>query len=103
MLVSPAARDLLGSFRVADTVSAPPEAVVDIITSRCSMCHTSQPVWPGIQVAPKGVILNTGESIRREAGAIRLEAVLTQAMPPNNITRMTEEERRSVANWLVQQ
>jgi uncharacterized membrane protein len=28
--------------------------------------------------------------------------VLTHAMPPNNITEMTLDERRTVANWLAQ-
>jgi uncharacterized membrane protein len=48
------------------------------------------------------VRLDTPEEIARHAGAIRIQAVLTHAMPPNNITEMTLEERKSIANWLAQ-
>jgi uncharacterized membrane protein len=30
-----------------------------------------------------------------------VQSVLTHAMPPNNITEMTIEERRAVAAWLA--
>jgi uncharacterized membrane protein len=33
-------------------------------------------------------------------GEIRVQAVLTQAMPPNNVTQMTANERRVLAAWL---
>ena len=52
------------------------------------------------RAAPKGVRLDTPAAIARNAEAIRLQAVLTRAMPPNNITGMTAEERRDVAAWL---
>lgn len=102
---SPLARDYLDLRRIlpaktASALSAPPAPVVDIIVSRCSMCHAAEPAWDGIHVAPKGVILDSEETIRRQAEAIRLHAVLTHAMPPNNITEMPVEERRAVAAWL---
>jgi uncharacterized membrane protein len=101
MVASPRGRELFSSLRVAQAISAPPEAVVDVVASRCSMCHASQPVWPGIEIAPRGVILDSAESIRREAEAIRIQTVLTHAMPPNNITQMSSEERQVVADWLL--
>ena len=64
------------------------------------MCHAAEPVWAGIAAAPKGVRLDTPEEIARHAEAIRIQAVLTHAMPPNNITEMTADERRDVAAWL---
>ncbi|QFU16135.1 urate hydroxylase PuuD [Microvirga thermotolerans] len=76
------------------------EAVL-AIQSRCSMCHAAEPVWDGIAVAPKGIRLDTPESIARHAELIRVQAVLTHAMPPNNITEMTLDERRAVAAWLA--
>ena len=72
------------------------------IQSRCSMCHAREPLWPGIAIAPKGVRLDTPEDIARHADAIRIQSVLTHAMPPNNLTEMTLEERRAVAAWLAQ-
>ncbi len=76
------------------------EAVL-AVQSRCSMCHAAEPVWDGIPIAPKGVRLDTPEEIARHAEAIRVQAVLTHAMPPNNITEMSLEERRAVAAWLA--
>ena len=77
-----------------------PQPVVDIVFSRCSMCHAPEPVWEGIHIAPKGVMLDTPERIAREASAIRIQAVMTHAMPPNNLTDMPVDERRVLAEWL---
>ena len=77
----------------------PPPKVVEIVTSRCSMCHAAEPVWDGVQIAPKAVQLDTPAKIAREADAIQLQAVLSRAMPPNNITGMTPEERVALADW----
>jgi uncharacterized membrane protein len=76
------------------------DAALLAIQSRCSMCHAPAPLWPGITAAPKGVRLDTPEAVRRHGEAIRLQSVLTRAMPPNNLTGMTLEERRAVAAWL---
>ena len=69
--------------------------------SRCSMCHAAEPLWAGIAVPPKGVRLDTPEMIRKHAGEIRLQAALTHAMPPGNITELSEEERRILAAWIA--
>ena len=71
-----------------------------IVLSRCSMCHSQEPLWEGMAVAPKGVILETQEQIRRHATPIALQAVYTHAMPPGNITEMEEEERQLLAVWI---
>jgi len=76
------------------------ENAVLAIQSRCSMCHMNEPAWAGIAAPPKGVRLDTPEEIARHAEAIRVQSVMTHAMPPNNITEMTLEERRAVADWL---
>jgi uncharacterized membrane protein len=98
-----------GNANLADaSVDAAPAAVtasfdeaVLAIQSRCSMCHAAEPVWEGIPIAPKGVRLDTPEEIARHAELIRIQSVLTHAMPPNNITEMTLEERKAVATWLA--
>ena len=103
---SPLGRERLGlsaaaaPVEVAATPSAPAEAV-EIVVSRCSMCHAAEPVWAGIAIAPKGVMLDTPERIARQAEAIRYHAVLTANMPPNNITGLEPEERRTLAEWLA--
>jgi len=79
-----------------------PQDVSDIILSRCSMCHTQAPVWEGLASAPKGVLLDSDGEIARHRDMIRVQAVMTDAMPPNNITEMTREERGQLALWLAQ-
>jgi uncharacterized membrane protein len=50
--------------------------------------------------APKGVLLDTPEHIARFAPAIRRQAILAHAMPPNNFSQMTDDERETLARWL---
>ena len=63
------------------------------------MCHASLPVWDGVAIAPKGVKLDTPELIQRWRGEVRIQAALTRAMPPNNLTEMTDEERAVLRAW----
>ncbi len=81
---------------------ADPAAVEEIVLSRCSMCHAAEPVWEGIALPPKNVVLETPEEIRLQARAIDLQVVRTHAMPPGNITEISEEERRALAAWIAE-
>ncbi len=84
-------------------LSSPPNfaAVETIMLTRCSMCHSNEPVWAGIGIAPKGVMLDTTQRILDHAGQIDINAVRSSAMPPGNITEMTGDERRALAAWLA--
>jgi uncharacterized membrane protein len=74
-----------------------------IVTAHCSMCHAKEPGWPGVNVAPKGVLLETPDEIRAHARQIGLQAVWSHAMPPGgNITEISDEERATLALWLDQ-
>jgi uncharacterized membrane protein len=73
--------------------------VTDIVVSRCSMCHGDNPAWPGLAIAPKGVLLDTPERIERWREQVRMQAGLTRAMPPNNLTEMTDDERSQIRLW----
>jgi uncharacterized membrane protein len=76
--------------------------VREIVSARCSMCHAKEPVWSGIGMAPKGVMLDTPEMIRLHAEEIGFQAVYTRAMPPGgNITDITDEERQTIGAWLA--
>ncbi|MDX7953640.1 urate hydroxylase PuuD [Lichenihabitans sp. Uapishka_5] len=86
-------------LRLADAL--PPPAVVEVISTRCAMCHAAQPAFEGLQIAPKNVHLDTPAAIARQADAIRVQAVLSHAMPPNNLSEMTPEERSVLAAWLL--
>lgn len=82
--------------------SPPTFAVVeDIVISRCSMCHARQPVWTGLSDPPKGIRLDTPESIRAHARLIDVFAVRSHGMPPGNVTEMTDEERQAIAAWIA--
>jgi uncharacterized membrane protein len=100
---SPLGRERLGLAPLPDRQVAglpkAPQEVTDVIIGRCAMCHAPEPVWQGIAIAPKGVRLDTAEAIHRQREAIRVHSVLSRAMPPNNITEMTLDERRVVARW----
>ncbi|MEX0284480.1 MAG: urate hydroxylase PuuD [Paracoccaceae bacterium] len=75
------------------------EDVHDIVLGRCSMCHAREPVWEGILWAPKGVLLETEADIARNAQAIYLQAGLSHAMPPANITFMEPADRAALVRW----
>ena len=72
----------------------------EIILSRCSMCHAAEPVWEGITTAPKGILLDDAEHIRRNARLIGRNAAWASAMPPGNVTEMTADERAVIAAWV---
>jgi uncharacterized membrane protein len=58
-------------------------------------------VWTGIIVAPKGVLLDTPARIKATAREIAANAVWSSAMPPSNVTRITPQERQTLADWLA--
>ena len=76
------------------------EAVRDIVAGRCSMCHAAEPGWEGLATAPKRVVLETDAQIARHAREIFLQAGLTDAMPPANVTYMEPEERAALRAWV---
>ncbi len=75
------------------------EAARDAVLGRCSMCHAAEPGWPGIHHAPKNVLLDSDGEIARHARDIYLQAGRSHAMPPGNVSYMTEEERRLLVAW----
>ncbi|MGF1629756.1 MAG: urate hydroxylase PuuD [Kiloniellaceae bacterium] len=93
----------------AGEASLPPEIetaelgleVENVVLSRCSMCHAAEPLWEGLAVPPKGVVLETPAQIRAQARAIEMQSVRSHAMPPGNITFLEDEERLILAAWLA--
>src|SRR3954454_16822403 len=76
--------------------------VEEIVMSRCSMCHATEPVWAGIVTAPKGILLDAPEHIHRNIRLIGRVAAWSNAMPPGNITEMTSDERAILAAYIEQ-
>ena len=74
--------------------------VAHIVDARCHVCHAARPTYPGFAQAPKGVMFDTSAQIALQARQIMTQAVTTRAMPLNNITRITEAERQTLAAWI---
>jgi len=73
--------------------------VVGIVQGRCSMCHAAEPGWEGMYWPPKDVRLETPEEIATEARRIYLQAGITHAMPPANVSYIEPEERAQIVKW----
>ncbi|MDP1669858.1 urate hydroxylase PuuD [Phaeovulum sp.] len=75
------------------------DEVAGIVLGRCSMCHASEPGYPGIGRAPKAVALETPEQVARQAQRIYVQAGITDAMPPANLSFMEPAERAAIIAW----
>ena len=92
---------ILALPRPADDSGGPVafEDVLPIIQARCVSCHATKPTQEGIAAPPKGVILEQPVQIRALAAAINQQAAVAKAMPPGNMTHITDAERRMIARW----
>lgn len=75
------------------------ENVATIVQGRCAMCHADEPSWEGIAWPPKGVRLETHQQIAQHAKAIFIQSGVTHAMPPANVSQITDEERAQLVAW----
>ena len=78
----------------AATTSAPVSfsQVQTILAQRCYSCH-------GVQVQMKNVRLDSAEGVKLNAQNLYQQVVVTQQMPMNNATGITEAERTTIAQW----
>lgn len=74
-------------------------AAREVINNHCIQCHSASPTFTGIAVAPAGFVLDTEAQIIAAKALILSRAVLSNSMPPGNITKMTEAERATLASW----
>ncbi len=75
------------------------QKVTDVIMGRCSMCHSAEPGYEGIRFPPKGVILDSPRQIALHASDIYLQAGVTHAMPPANVSFIEPAERAEIVAW----
>ncbi len=75
------------------------DEVHEIVLGRCSMCHAREPVWSGIRVPPKGVVLETRADVAGQARRIYTQAGISHAMPPGNLSYMEDAERAALVAW----
>jgi uncharacterized membrane protein len=74
--------------------------VKQVLDLRCLSCHAEKPSFQGLSEAPKGVKLDTPERIQAQRLQIHQQTVLSKAMPPGNLTGMTEDERALLDRWV---
>ncbi len=75
----------------------------EIVSTRCSMCHAKEPVWPGLAAPGKNIVLDDPDQVLRYAKLIGTVAAHSNAMPPGNVTEMTASERATLRAWLAEQ
>jgi uncharacterized membrane protein len=75
------------------------QQAAETVQGRCSMCHAKEPVWEGIIVPPKGVVLEEDVDIAKYAREIYIQAGRSHAMPPGNLSNITAEERQVLVKW----
>nr|WP_027695736.1 urate hydroxylase PuuD [Vibrio litoralis] len=73
--------------------------VQKIMNDRCVECHSATPTSNMFATAPAGVVLDTPEEIQTNAPRIQSQ-VQTRVMPLGNLTKMTDEERALVVDWV---
>jgi uncharacterized membrane protein len=73
-----------------------------IIDARCTACHAAKPNFAGFVAPPKNVVLETPDQIKVQAQVIYQQVVVTKAMPIGNLTKITDEERARIADWVGQ-
>ena len=104
----PLVAGLLLVFATAVLIAPRPQAaaapasfaqVRQVIGQRCAACHAQKPTFQGFAEAPKGVMLDTPERIHAQALQVQQQAVVAKAMPPGNLTGITEEERALLDRW----
>ncbi|MBO6537806.1 MAG: urate hydroxylase PuuD [Rhizobiaceae bacterium] len=71
----------------------------DTVMGRCAMCHAAEPSWEGIFHAPKDVRFDTDAEVAERAREIYLQAGVSHAMPPGNVSGITPEERALLVAW----
>lgn len=74
-------------------------AVRDTVMGRCAMCHAVVPGYESIPYPPKNVVLDTDAAIAEHAREIYLQAGRSHAMPPGNVSGITDEERQLIVTW----
>ena len=73
--------------------------ITAIIQGRCAMCHAREPSFDGMHWAPKGIVLETPSDIAHEARRIYLQAGISHAMPPGNLSFIEPAERAAIVQW----
>ncbi|WP_416307978.1 urate hydroxylase PuuD [Neptunicella sp. SCSIO 80796] len=75
------------------------KAVLNLVETHCTRCHSATPTDDIFVVAPMGLHLDKWAQIEQFAPRIYARTVQSKDMPLLNKTGMTEEERQVIADW----
>ncbi len=103
-----------GALILAMLLTAPRGAVVfqgevtdaqalQLTQTHCASCHAANPTNPTIKQAPKNIMLENLDDLRRHKSQVMVQAVSGRAMPMGNKTGMTQEDRAKLGKWLTVQ
>lgn len=77
------------------------EQVQTIIEQRCSACHSNNNTDDIFKSAQAGIVFSDINSIEQWAPRIKARVIDAKDMPFMNKTKMTDEERNTLAIWLA--
>jgi uncharacterized membrane protein len=72
----------------------------EIVSKRCTPCHSPHPTDSMFSAPPKNVVFDTPERIQALAPKIKELAVDNTTMPFLNRTAITDEERAELGKWI---
>lgn len=97
VMTRPAPQEMSGTKIESDIV------ILSMVGKHCISCHASAPAHEAFDVAPKNVIFETAQDLRRYKDLIIQFTVQSDLMPLGNETDMTENERKQLGDWLAAQ
>jgi uncharacterized membrane protein len=71
-----------------------------IVRKHCVVCHAAKPSHGSFQEAPKNIMLETVDDLKKYAATIYAQTVQTKAMPLGNQTNMTGDAPATLGRWL---
>jgi uncharacterized membrane protein len=86
-----------GTVGAADLTDA---TALALVRKHCGACHSRNPTHPVFSPAPKGIVFDTMEDLRKYAAQVLEQAVEDRTMPLGNETDMTDDEREALGRWV---
>jgi len=72
-----------------------------LLDRHCLGCHSERPSVKAFPIAPGGVRFDTPADMKKYAERIRVRTAVDRNMPLLNKTGMTDDERETLARWVL--
>jgi len=73
--------------------------ITALVEQRCVLCHASSPEFAGFVTAPLDIELDSEAKVLQHAERIYQTAAVIRSMPLGNMTHITDQERKQIADW----